>query len=666
MRSTVHNHIRRAAAAVALAGALVPVAPAQAGSYDVWSCRVNSLTAPAGDGISGWRPQTSGQVGLTAANRCEDAGYLVARLGGFAVPYGARAQWKFFAPPDTRITAYELSVDGHAGGTDGVTTWVGDVSLNRSDQTDPSYVFRKYGGGAVGSSVPWSANARVGEDGVNVTSIHLTAACAPGYGGSGDRECPPAPAGGETSMIRLHGSRVTLQDGSAPTLGSVSGDALDEGVFRGEETISVNAADTGSGVYRLIVSVDGQDELFQVIDDNDGRCVDPVPANAVHEFTYPQPCPLSSSGEVALDTTGLPEGEHSLRLKIEDAAGNRTTVWGPAEKVIDNVPPPAPPAGGPTLAGASRQGDTLVADPGTWTGEGIEFTYAWERCGADGAGCVRIDGATGKAYELTAADVGHRLRVVVTATNAEGTTTAASTPSAVITPGPCEAQCSPPGSGVAGDVAGGPVNGNGGSIWSLLSASYEGRTTIHTRWGERVLLTGVLRNEHGTPVTGAVVDVLERAQSASASRLVGTVTTASDGTFAYLLPVGASRTIRFGYRFRDGASEYTQTTEVEVLVKAKVPFRATRRVRGQRPVVFRGRVPGALAGSVVLLQAKVGARWQVFQKARIGKSRRFTSKYVFKRTTRPTTFAFRAVYPGRDAANLLRAASRTRKVRYTP
>jgi hypothetical protein len=70
----------------------------------------------------------------------------------------------------------------------------------------------------------------------------------------------------------------------------------------------------------------------------------------------------------------------------------------------------------------------LIADPGSWSGaEPIDFQYGWESaCHRDGTGC-RQTGASGQTYVPTNADC-QLVRVVVTATNAAGSTTAASQP----------------------------------------------------------------------------------------------------------------------------------------------------------------------------------------------------------------------------------------------
>jgi hypothetical protein len=87
----------------------------------------------------------------------------------------------------------------------------------------------------------------------------------------------------------------------------------------------------------------------------------------------------------------------------------------------------------PTIAGTPREGETLTADPGTWTGtQPIRYAYEWQRCSATGGSCAPIGGAIAKTYALTTADAGATLRLNVTATDSTGSTNAASVPTAVV------------------------------------------------------------------------------------------------------------------------------------------------------------------------------------------------------------------------------------------
>jgi uncharacterized repeat protein (TIGR01451 family) len=66
-------------------------------------------------------------------------------------------------------------------------------------------------------------------------------------------------------------------------------------------------------------------------------------------------------------------------------------------------------------------GDTLNLDPGVWTQNPTSFAFQWYRCHADGTQCAAISGATGIAWTVVTADLGHELYAATFATNASGT-----------------------------------------------------------------------------------------------------------------------------------------------------------------------------------------------------------------------------------------------------
>ena len=88
----------------------------------------------------------------------------------------------------------------------------------------------------------------------------------------------------------------------------------------------------------------------------------------------------------------------------------------------------------PSISGSARDGSLLTASHGGWTGSPTSYAYQWLRCDDQGGNCGAIAGATSQQYTLQTADVGHRVRVQVTATNSSGSGVAASRPTDVVKP----------------------------------------------------------------------------------------------------------------------------------------------------------------------------------------------------------------------------------------
>ena len=122
---------------------------------------------------------------------------------------------------------------------------------------------------------------------------------------------------------------------------------------------------------------------------------------------------------------------HTVRVVVTATNGAGST---PATSAQTGIVAGLPPANTvlPAITGTATQGQTLTASTGTWTGSPTSFAYRWRDCDTAGANCVDITGATNSTYVLQAADAGHTVRVVVTATNAAGSTPATSVQTAVV------------------------------------------------------------------------------------------------------------------------------------------------------------------------------------------------------------------------------------------
>jgi hypothetical protein len=89
----------------------------------------------------------------------------------------------------------------------------------------------------------------------------------------------------------------------------------------------------------------------------------------------------------------------------------------------------------PAVSGSALVGEELTVSSGTWSPTPTSFSRLWQRCDSSGEDCRNIAEATGRTYGVRSADVGHRLRALVTARTASGVSTTPSSLSAVVTGG---------------------------------------------------------------------------------------------------------------------------------------------------------------------------------------------------------------------------------------
>lgn len=122
----------------------------------------------------------------------------------------------------------------------------------------------------------------------------------------------------------------------------------------------------------------------------------------------------------------------------------------------------------PTVTGTPQVGSTLSTSNGTWTGSPTSYSYRWQRC--TGSTCTTIAGATAQSYLIDSADAGHTLRSVVTATNADGKSTANSAQTGTVTAGNGPRNTLPP--VILGDAYVDQLLTAGNGKWSPEPTSY--------------------------------------------------------------------------------------------------------------------------------------------------------------------------------------------------
>jgi hypothetical protein len=406
-----HGKARRAVLAVAIATGLsalllaLPMAAAQAGTFVAEMCQTATGVPIGTAGLTEEDPTSASRVYYDDA--CAKSGEAVTmKLGPNSVPYsnGQGGIYTYATPPGVTISGYALQLGsvfacgpvtvGCGGGSGVVAVW-------HTDEHDPAYDFRNLGAGAE-TPAPIEVS---GLHGVN--SVTMTASC--------DAEGGDCAANDKIASFEIKSGRFSLADASVPKVEHVFGPVEGSSAVSGEPEWNFTATDAGAGVYAVDEVVDGKRVSGRVLNENGGLCVDLEPTEAVKAFASPQPCPTEVDGTETLNTNDFADGEHTVRVTVEDAAGDTATVFdGKLETANGPVLESAP-----LVAGKAQVGSTLIATNGIfslradqeWAGA---VAGQWERC-VSAADCQPISGATGADYVPTAADVGYELAYVSTA-----------------------------------------------------------------------------------------------------------------------------------------------------------------------------------------------------------------------------------------------------------
>ena len=215
-------------------------------------------------------------------------------------PVSTEGGWVFYAPPGTSVASFTMS-----GGLAGLHGWQAAVIPSASGPVE----------NCPGSTCPGgtkSLNGVTWYPGYNSAAIFLRLRC-------GSSSCSRDSVYGYAGLT---GSYVTLNDFSPPGVG-ITGGPIVSGWQRGTSAVSYDAYDN-SGIKIVRGYLDGQPRTERLRDCNYNSSV---------------PCP-NGGGTLALDTTGLADGPHTLMVTTIDTADNSAadsrTIYS------DNTPPASP------------------------------------------------------------------------------------------------------------------------------------------------------------------------------------------------------------------------------------------------------------------------------------------------------------------------------------
>ena len=402
--------------------------------------------------------------------------------------------------------------------------------------------------------------------------------------------------------------RLKVADYADPVLTALDGALLSRRWLRGSQNLRARAQDSGSGMTRLIATVNSAD-----LASRNQRC-DSLPDTRYAARI--QPC----GGEVFLDvnpsTAQLPfhDGQNSLFVCAVDFAGNRTCDQRTLR--VDNTPPAlrftsSQDPDDPELIRAPvsdatsgvRSGQILYRPVGETAWRPLETQVVSGQLQARVDSTLDLPGE----YEFSA-------RATDVAGNVAQTTARADGQRMVLT--------FPLKSGV--------------KLRGHLAPGGRSRMTIGYRRTAKV--AGGLLDASGRPLANQKVTVVEDFGSgALIDRRVRTVETDSDGLWGERLPAGPSRSVRAIYH---GTSRYLadEAKAGTLHVRTKATLHLSRhRVHEGRRVVFRGRVAHRAAripagGKLIELQVKDGRHWHTVRHALYTRSNgRYRLRYRFAR-----------------------------------
>jgi hypothetical protein len=330
---------------------------ARAGTWTLASCtQPDGQPAP----TEGWRTSATGTVGPDSGdtNTCASGGDLSAVTSGEA-PQGAYEgpEWVFTAPAGStiaggNITATLTSPHGQA--------WLGTPSAS-------------YESADVVANCQY--NLTCGQDGtlsgafpithLGGSNLYAVAVCVGPYEGA--TSCPAT--GGIDAGVYVSSAAIALANTATPAASGFGGTLLSPNA-QGTQELTFSATDPGGpGVYLVTAQIDGKTVYSGTPDNNEGRCIPIGETGGTLIFDHAQPCRASESVDLPINTATLANGQHTLKVTIEDAAENTSVVYDgpittlqPSNDSLGALPGPGTNAGASLARGLGLPNGTAASE----------------------------------------------------------------------------------------------------------------------------------------------------------------------------------------------------------------------------------------------------------------------------------------------------------------
>jgi hypothetical protein len=351
-------------AAVATAGCLALIlalcaTSAQAGTWTLVSCtQPDGQPAP----TEGWSTSATGAVGPDSgdSNTCAQGGNLSAVTSGEA-PQGAYEgpEWVFTAPAGSTIaggtvTATLTSPHGQAWlGTPSASYDAADVIANCQ------YNLACGQEGTLSGAFPITH--------LGGSNLYAVAVCVGSHEGA--TLCPAS--GGIDAGVYVSSAAIALANGATLAASGFGGTLLSPNA-QGTQELTFLATDPGGpGVYLVTVQIDGKTVYTGTPDNNEGRCIPIGETGGTLIFDHAQPCRASESVDLPINTATLANGQHTLKVTVEDAAENASVVYDgpittlqPSNNSLAALPGPGTSAGASLARGLGQPNGTAASEGG--------------------------------------------------------------------------------------------------------------------------------------------------------------------------------------------------------------------------------------------------------------------------------------------------------------
>lgn len=307
---------------LAVVGGWLTASGAYAGSWMEVSCVNPNQSAAPSEGWSSFA--AGGGYGSNNGTGCGPGSPMYAILStDAAVGVGANETLQYAPPSGSRLIGGSVDVslyaDGHGYNASGTA-----VAYSPEFAYNGSNVFFQCAAGLTpcsGSSNDFSGV--LGLPSNRGGDLYLSAGC----GGASGYSCNEGGSEGAWSLVRVWWANLLLANEATPSGSGIGGTLLSPNA-EGTAELTFTAADSGGpGVYLVIVQIDGKTVYSGTPNSNGGKCAPVGTSGGALMFDYSQPCLASESVDLPINTTSLPNGQHTLKVLVQDAAGNSAVVY---------------------------------------------------------------------------------------------------------------------------------------------------------------------------------------------------------------------------------------------------------------------------------------------------------------------------------------------------